>query len=351
MTGLPFVWENVRCTLAVTEACNLECRHCYIRAEHSRKEAELTPEEYSAIAHELAQLRGQPDTQFFITGGEPLLRHDIGDIIAALSHCGEKVALTTNGLLLTPTIAKQLAKHQVEVAISLDGPSPAIHEYIRGAGTFASAVAAVRLLNTHGIPVTLDSVVCRHNFPYLPNLFRLALELGVRELVLTNVVLIGRAADNRYLLKPVELYELYQTVEKLCQEDSRFAQLAQDNLDAWLPYRTRWPNCGAGQEMIYIASNGDVFPCSNLTQPCFVAGNIRQATLAEIWEESPVLRSLRTIKPVQIHVDCQRCSYTDICHGGCLAEMDRDFSRAHPQCPSFQRLFQEITPKGGQVVR
>lgn len=341
-------WKNIRCTIALTEACNLQCRHCYINAGHRTKDPELTVQEIFAIATELTRQQGKEGVEVFLTGGEPFIRKDILDVLHALSDAGAKLALTTNGLLISSRIIESLVKYRVKTAVSLDGAIKEHHEYIRGPRTFRRTVAVIKEMVSEGIPVVIDSVVCQENCSGIRSLFELAVQLDVDELVLTNIVMIGRAQANKDTLHPVRLDELCGLIEEICQEDVRFEKIGINNLEALVPHRRKWVNCGAGREMIYVSSDGSVYPCSNLSRPEFQAGNIRDQKLKDIWEDSPILGRIRIINPSVSHPACSTCEFSDRCHGGCLAEKGEHFDLTHPQCSSFKNMFKSRASNGSE---
>lgn len=343
-----FEWKNIRCTVALTEVCNLQCRHCYINAGCTRQNSELSVQEISTIAYELTCQRGEDGIEIFLTGGEPFIRKDTLDILHALSDMGAKLALTTNGLLLSSPIIETLAKYRVETAVSLDGAILEHHEYIRGPRTFRKTVVAIKEMVSEGVRVVIDSVVCQENFSGIWGLFELAAQLQVDELVLTNVVMIGRAQANKDTLHPVKFDELYGLIEEICQEDPQFERIGAGNLQALIPQRKNWPNCGAGREMIYISSDGTVYPCSNLSRSELRAGNIRNRSLKEIWEDSPVLVKIRNINPSVSDHQCVDCEFNNRCHGGCLAEKGEHFDLIHPQCSSFKSLYKSEASNGSE---
>lgn len=170
-TGYPYhvVWE-------VTTRCNLNCIHCYASSVASTQ-MELSTAEGKRLLDQIAIL--DEFRMIVITGGEPLLRNDIFELIEYAGKLGFHIIFSTNGTLLTPEIAKDLAKlGVVNFSISLDGHTGACHESIRRQpGCFQSAMDGIRAAAQTGVCLQVNFTAMQQNLPEFPGLIDLAEEL------------------------------------------------------------------------------------------------------------------------------------------------------------------------------
>lgn len=183
-------------TWGVTHPCNLKCDHCYDVVTHRRKD--LTTTQALTVIDRLAEAG---ITYIVFSGGEPMLRKDLFELMA---HCGEygiQIGMRTNGTLITPENAAALADLRLQVAgISLDGASPTIHNAVRGQGTFERTYAGIQSLLVHNIRVNVEVVLSKRNAHQHLDFVRLAEKWGVDELNFSAIAPQGRAtllADER----------------------------------------------------------------------------------------------------------------------------------------------------------
>lgn len=176
----------------ITKRCNLRCKHCYIDAEQRRGEGELNKEGALRVVDQVREL-GSPLIIF--SGGEPLMRDDVFDVIEYAKSRGIKVALSTNGTLITEEVARRIARAGVDyVGVSLDSPYPTWHDEFRGVkGSFDATMTGIRELKKVGVPVGFRFTVTRFNVGQVPEYLGLALRLGVGRVVLYHLSAAGRA--------------------------------------------------------------------------------------------------------------------------------------------------------------
>ena len=173
-----------------TKACNLSCRHC--RAVPTRRigPTELTTARAFDLMDGIAKV-AKP--VFVLSGGEPLFRPDLFDIGEYGVQSGFRMALATNGTLVTERVAAKIADAGFSrVAISLDGARSATHDGFRGVpGSHALALRGVRRLRDEGVSVQINATIARHNVGELPALLDLALAEGADALHLFMLVPVG----------------------------------------------------------------------------------------------------------------------------------------------------------------
>ena len=301
-------------TWELTYACNLACVHC-LSSSGRRDPLELSTAECTAVIDELERMQ-----VFYVNigGGEPTVRPDFWELVdyATSHHVGVK--FSTNGVKITPAVARRLAgSDYVDVQISLDGATAEVNDAIRGHGSYATALRAMRNLADAGFRgFKISVVVTRQNAGQLDDFQAIADRYGA-QLRLTRLRPSGRGADVWDELHPTagqqrELYDwLVAHGEQVLTGDS-FFHLA--------GYGEALPGlnlCGAGRVVCLIDPVGDVYACPFAIHDSFLAGNVRgPGGFASVWRESELFIDLR--RP-QTGGACQSCSAYDSCRGGCMA--------------------------------
>ena len=301
-------------TWELTYACNLACVHC-LSSSGRRDPRELSTAQCRALIDEMERMQ-----VFYVNigGGEPTVRPDFWDLLgyATSHHVGVK--FSTNGVKITPAIARQLAASDyVDVQISLDGATAEVNDAVRGPGSYATALRAIRNLADAGFRGFKISVVAtRHNLGQLDEFKAIADGHGA-QLRLTRLRPSGRGADVWHDLHPTagqqrELYDwLMARGEQVLTGDSFF------HLGAYGGALPGLGMCGAGRVVCLIDPVGDVYACPFTIHEEFLAGNVREpGGFARVWRESELFAGLR--RP-QSGGACQSCSAYGSCRGGCMA--------------------------------
>jgi mycofactocin biosynthetic radical S-adenosylmethionine protein MftC len=280
--------------LEVVSACNLTCTHCFA-GDLPRRERRLTLDELDRLFAEMAALGS---FRLGLTGGEPLLRKDLFDVIdLALGH-GLAPCVTTNGLLLTEETAREFGRRDlVWLNVSLEGASAATNDRVRGEGTFDRVLDKLALLRRHA-RFTLAFTVMRTNVDEIDACARLAHDVGADTAVFRPLYPVGVATRHMELMPSFAEYNA--ALNTLASIDDDAMHLRQ--IDPFGPYsRTETQSvvhqnygCGAGNLVCSVSVSGDVNPCSFLG-PGFVAASLRDSSLAEIWRHSPGFRAIRAL--------------------------------------------------------
>lgn len=332
----------------LTERCNLKCTHCY---QDGGTSEEMSFAEINEVMDEIAGLvkAWQEDYDINVspglslTGGEPLLRHDLPEIIdAGLQKGFEEIYILTNGTLVHGETARSLAARGVKgVQVSIEGPEQ-IHDSIRGRGSFRAAVSGVSRLLESGMTVTLNCTLSALNAEFFPDMLRLASSLGVQKVGFSRLVPSGRGAgllDKMLTAKRVkELYESIQAMQsgpvEIVTGDPIVSQMNcnWDIADGAGTVMTG--GCAAGLSGFTLLADGTVTPCRRL--PVSI-GNVKKDSLREIWTASPVLGQLRDKS--RYKGKCGTCAGWASCRG-CraiayaytLMQGCADFLADDPQC-------------------
>lgn len=323
----------------LTQRCNLRCVHCRASVSSSPLPGELTGEEIKKTIDEL-RIFGKPI--LVLTGGEPLYRSDIFDIIDYGVNMNFPVALATNGTLIDETVAGKIVSSGVKrVSISIDGASSTTHDSFRGiAGSFQATMKGFNNLKKLGMSIQFNSTITKHNFREIPDILDMAVNLGADALHIFLLVPVGCGVElsKEQQITPEEYEDIlnwfYEKSEsspvqlKATCAPHYFRIMAQKGKDRVkrgngvhsMSAMTR--GCLAGTGIMFISSTGDVRPCGYLP---LSAGNIRKNKIEEIWKNGDIFRELRNLD--NLKGKCRVCEYKHICMG-CRA-------RAYGECGDY----------------
>jgi len=301
----------------ITRKCNLKCPHCYINATTQEPINELTTEEAKNLIDQICEV-SKP--LLVLSGGEPLLRQDVYELVRYGAAKGLKMGLGSNGSLIDDAAAKRLKEAGIEtVSISLDSHIPEQHDEFRGVkGSWEKAVNAIKALRKNGVLVQVNTTVTQQNYDQIDDIMSLAEKLGVENFHLFFLVPTGRGvkiAD----ISPAKYESMIRTTfakatrHKLNVRPScapQFMRIAKDmrlNMSRWIR------GCIAGLYYCRVYPNGDITPCPYLP---IKLGNIREKTFKEIWFNSEMFKTLRDFNALK--GKCGECEHREIC-GGCRA--------------------------------
>jgi len=331
----------------LTEKCNLKCTHCY---QNGYGSDELTLDEIQSVIREISSTlniwQKAYDLDFSpsvnITGGEPLLRNDLYDIIASFKNIEFDIYLLTNGILIDSQIAEKLFDLGVKgVQVSIEGPEN-IHDAIRGKNSFKRSIRGIKLLKNAGLEVTLNATVSEINADHLVETVDLASGLGVSRLGFSRLVPSGRGkALLKDMMKTSEVENLYRKIFSI-ETDNGLEIVTGDPVASQFRNNTGIKDCGdialggcaAGISGLTIMPDGTVVPCRRLPVPI---GNVRKDSLREIWSMSSVLNDLRD--KTKYKGKCRTCNKWANCRG-CRAiaysysasKGKADYLAPDPQC-------------------
>jgi mycofactocin radical SAM maturase len=301
-------------TWELTYACNLSCVHC-LSSSGRRDPRELSTAQCQVVIDELQRMQ-----VFYVNigGGEPTVRPDFWDLLDYATGHDVGVKFSTNGVKITPAIARRLAGHDyVDVQISLDGATAGVNDAVRGPGSYAVALRAMRHLADAGFAgFKISVVMTRHNVGQLDEFRALADSVGA-QLRLTRLRPSGRGADvwDELHLTAGQQRQLYDWLVE--HGDS---VLTGDSFFHLSGYGSALPGlnlCGAGRVVCLIDPVGDVYACPFAIHPAFLAGNVRDpGGFARVWRESGLFAGLR--QP-QSGGACESCAAYGACRGGCMA--------------------------------
>ena len=367
----------------VTKGCNLRCIHCRATATELSSPLDLPTAKALNLIEQVSQY-AKPI--LVLSGGEPLFRADIFELARFATDRGLRVALATNGTLVTEEVARKIVDAGVRrVSISLDGANAATHEAFRGIpGAFEAALKGFRNLQELGMSLQINMTIARHNAQQLPEVLELAKSIGADALHTFLLVPVGCGVDiSAEQMVPAEEYEqilnwfydrsqegeielkatcaphYFRVMRQRRAAERRASSASSPRPDtrAIGPTEITMPGstgvalhphaakaaakghpeglhattkgCLAGTGVCFISHQGEVYPCGYLP---VLAGDLRHQPFAEIWENSAVFRQLRD--PENLKGKCGRCEFRNICMG-CRARAfaaTGDFLDEEPFC-------------------
>lgn len=316
----------VNLTWEMTQACNLKCRHCLSSSGHPAPDEMTTAEALDLVD----QIHAVRVFQINFGGGEPFMRPDFEEVLAACHKRGIMTCISTNGTLLNKELVDRLAATRlVNIQVSIDGASRETCDAIRGEGTFDSAIEALKLLAPTTIATSMNTVLTAQNANEIPALYEMSHSLGV-SLRVSRFRPSGRGVDNWDDLRPspaqlIAFSEWLSTSGDVRTGDSFFSLTTQERQGLGLNL------CGAAKLTCCVGPNGNVYPCAFLQSAPFKAGSLREKTFKDIWDNSEIFNSFRRLR---IH-SCEDCHRFDQCHGGCPAvawHLKNEISGGDPEC-------------------
>lgn len=314
----------------LTARCNLKCQHCRAEAQETIADGELSTAEVLQVAR---TIREEFDPIMVLTGGEALYRPDFFEIAEECVKLFTRVALATNGTMIDDALAQKIADVGIQrVAISFDGASPATHDNFRGVpGSFSQALAGFDALKRVGMSLQANVTVTNHNLHEVEDILTLMIDHGADAFHIFMLVPVGCGAemneDTRLTSEQNEelLTWLYHKSQQLAgqvhikatcapmyfrimREEAHRQGTAVAKSGHGMHSVTR--GCLAGSGVCFISRTGEVQPCGYLP---IVVGNVREKTMAEIWNSSEVFDNLRD--PETLTGKCGACSFRFVCQG------------------------------------
>jgi radical SAM protein len=319
------IWE-------VTQACDLACVHCRASAQPNRHPDELTTEQGKRLIDQIAALQVPV---FVLTGGDPIKRPDLFDLIAHARANRVHVSLTPSATpLLTREIVFRLKEAGLaRLAVSIDGASASTHDAFRGlSGSFARTLDAVRWANQAGLPVQINTTFSRRNIGEIDAIVALMEQLKITlwsvfflvptgrgklhdlldaeefEQVFARLYQLSRTASFDIKTTEAQHYRRFLLQQKVAERSRGNSPEIMAKVKDTVGRAPRGLNDGKG--FVFISHTGEVFPSGFLP---LAAGNIRTQPLAQIYRESPLFLSLRDTS--KLEGKCGACEFRNICGG------------------------------------
>ncbi|MBM7623084.1 putative heme d1 biosynthesis radical SAM protein NirJ2 [Sporohalobacter salinus] len=320
----------------VTKECNLYCKHCYRSSGPEEKQAdELGTEEGKKLLTEIAKAGFKI---VIFSGGEPLMREDIYELVEYAVSLGLRPVFGTNGTLITKKVANELKEAgTMAMGISLDSIDSEIHDKFRQVdGAWEKAVEGIKNCIEVNLPVQINTTISEVNYDEFEKITDFAVELGAKAHHPFFLVPTGRGKEIKENSMRAQRY--HDMIDRILEKQKKvdielkptcapqFMVTAKEK-DMDMRF-TR--GCLAGISYCCILPNGEVHICPYLPVK---AGNVREEPFSEIWEDSEIFVELREM---DYNGSCGSCQHIDIC-GGCRARAyyysdDIDYMAGEPWC-------------------
>ena len=346
----PFIaiWE-------LTQACDLACVHCRASAQPHRHPLELRTEEGRALIDQICEF-GSP--LLVLTGGDPIKRPDVFDLIGYARDRGLRVAMTPSGTpLMTRDVVQKLKDAGLSrLAVSIDGASAELHDAFRRVpGSYGWTLDAIAHANAIGLPVQVNTTMTCYNLDDFPNLVQLMIDLKVAMWSVFFLVPTGRgqeadeltAEEYEWVLN--RLYEVSRTVSfdikttaaphyrrvvlQRAKAEGTLAEVKKGRMMGFLAGKDAIGRAGKGVNdgngFVFISHTGQIFPSGFLP---LEAGNVRRDRLVDVYRHSDLFCALRDVD--QLKGKCGVCEYRTVC-GGCRARayaVTGDYLESDPYC-------------------
>lgn len=313
------VWE-------ITMGCNMRCGHCGSSCEESLPD-ELTPDEALSMVDQLVDIGLKWIT---LSGGEPLTRKDLPQIIKRFTSQSVYVNIITNGWILEPEMIQTLKDSGVStVAISLDGVRET-HDKIRQKGSFDRIFKALGALKEAGVATGVVTTVSNANFGELAQMREILIENGIEAWQMQIGFPMGNFKERpEWVITPEKVNDLidfcYETsmdgkiniylADCLGYYSEKELKIRQNS--AKTDAKAIWRGCNAGMRVIGVLHNGDIIGCTSIRDKEFIEGNIRDKSLRDIWENPEGFAWRRKMTKSKLTGDCAVCNYGSVCLGGC----------------------------------
>lgn len=347
-----------------TVRCNLACAHCRRLESNDAEVADLSTPQAATLIEQLAELgRRQPQMPVLVfSGGEPLCRGDLFDLVGQAHQQGLLMALATNGTLIDREKAGQIrASGIARVSVSLDGATAAVHDRMRQIpGAFDRALDGLRHLHDAGVPFQINVTLTKGNAGQLEEIYELARSLGAVAVHLFMLVPVGcgQVLARTDMLTPAQYEHIMRDIcalegrgqmqikvtcgphyERVKRElGLHKGRQAAGHSGGAVPgaptHGGSSRGCLAGLGVLFVSHRGDVYPCGYLPVDC---GNILEKRLIEIWDGNEDLARLRDAAALE--GKCGRCGYKQVC-GGCRARafgMTGNYLGEEPFCAYVPR--------------
>lgn len=335
-----------------TKTCNLKCVHCYANSDCNKYEGELSLTEAKSFINDLGEFR-VPVILF--SGGEPLLRNDIFELIEHSNKNSIRSTISTNGTLIDKEVSESLKRLNVGyVGVSLDGIGSRHDEFRKTKGSFDKALSGIRNCLEINQKVGLRFTINRYNYDQLEDIFRLIKEERIPRVCFYHLVYSGRGSE--MMQADISKGEARSAMDLIIEKTMELGKSCEiltvdnhaDSVYIYLQMQKRHPklaekvwdliskNGGNRSGMAFgnVDYYGDVHPDQFTWQHTF--GNVKHKKFSDIWRSSnsSILEGLRNRK-ILLKGRCSKCKWLSVCNGNFRARAEAvsgDFWDSDPAC-------------------
>lgn len=307
-------WE---CTLT----CNAKCKHCGSDAKNKSYNGELTTEEIKAAFKQISEDFNAREILINLTGGEPLVRKDIFEVMKYAASLGFHWGMATNGILLTDENIKKLKEAKMEtISISIDGLEETHDEFRGVSGSYRKIMNNIKRLKESDFVkhIQVTTVFNKDNINEIKLLYNEIKELNIDSWRLLTIDPIGRANEQQKLMLDRE--ELKKLLDFIMEKNKKGNLKLTYGCPSFLglkyekDVRGYYFNCRTGINIASILYNGDLFVCPNVPRiKSLIQGNIKKDNFKDIWENK--YKEFRTENRTK-SLECEKCKHWEFCLGG-----------------------------------
>ncbi len=329
MTIKPPLWLLAE----LTYRCPLHCVFCSNPVDYARQKEELSTEEWKRVFREA---RAMGSVQLGFSGGEPLLRDDLEELVAEASSLGFYTNLITSGIGLTEARAKALKKAGLaHIQLSFQDSTRELNDFLSSTRTFELKSRVAKIIKDQGYPMVMNCVMHRYNLPHVGRIIQMADDLGAEFLELANTQYYGWAWLNRDALMPTpqELADaeaIVNVYKERLQGKMKIFWVSPDYVDA----KPKPCMAGWGSVFLLVAPDGSTLPChSAKILPGLDFPNVRTHSIQHAWIESDAFNRYRGTK--WMPDGCQTCPQHEKDFAGCRCQaflVTGDAAAADPVC-------------------
>ena len=317
----------------LTYKCPLQCPYCSNPLDYSKHSTEISTEDWKRV---LSQARKMGAVQLGFSGGEPLTRQDLPELVTHARQLGYYSNLITSGYGLTEEKIIQLKEAGLDhIQVSIQASSQELNDHLAGTKSYQTKQEVARLVKKHGYPMVLCVVIHRENIHQMSDILAMAEELGADYLELANTQYYGWAHKNRDLLMPTK--EQFEEAEQIAQA---FKEKVANKMKIYyvIPdfHEDRPKACmnGWGTTFLTIAPDGLALPCHSARElPGLDCPNVNDASIEEIWNDSKAFNFFRGNEWMK--EPCKSCDEKDKDFGGCRCQayiLTGDMNNTDPVC-------------------
>jgi len=310
----------IQVVFEATYRCNSKCIFCYNCWKNDYNVAkEMSINEIRKVFNKLPHF-----DRLAISGGEPLLRDDIEDLIEVGLEFTDQIALLTNGTLINNQVAKTLSKYNIQVQIPIHGLEGTHNKLVSRKDGYKKALLGVAYLKKHGIHFAITSVATSMNIHEMEQVFKLGVAIGAKELQVIRFMPGGEGLSyNHLILSDKEYRIMLKSLNDVCGRYKVFGAIGAPNIPCRFPEKNlkhiQFGSCSAGIDWLVIDPSGRVRICNHSPT---ILGDLTQQSFSEIWN-NPILRSFRNLE--MIPEKCNDCERRLECRGGCRAVAETYF--------------------------
>jgi len=328
----------------ITSKCNSKCIYCLSSNRIDRK-GDLSTKKILETIKELNDLGMWVLT---ISGGEPLLRRDIFEILDCLKKINIPIRFFTNGILINDTIAEKLSHYKdlMTIQISLDSSNAEHHDAQRGVkGSFEKTVKGIKNLMKYNCVPVISTVITQLTLKDVEETADFLHELGINYVRIGDAKICSEASISNKKIVNLKLDQARALGKKIISINRKYKSSMKFSLSPHMINCPQDPNdlhdmpfCTAGVTSLYISPSGEVYPCIALSEPELKVGDIKKDSVINIWNKSSLLKELRKLS-VDDFEKCKSCDVKDICKGGCRGSSYENFKSLKSYDPIYCSYF------------